>query len=91
MGVQFKLPRKQLIELLANKVIKSKYVPAGSCYLMRTREVLHRVAPLTNNTKRTVIIFTYASVDDISDKSISHETMEDIYAPEIVKQKIQLK
>lgn len=81
-------PRKQLIELLTSKVVKSKFVPTGSCYLMRTREVLHRVAPLTNNTKRTVIIFTYASDEDISDKSISHETMEEIYAPEIVKQNI---
>ena len=81
-------PRKQLIDLLTRKVVKSKYIPAGSCYLMRTREVLHRVTPLTNNTKRTVIIFTYASDEDISDNSISHETMEKIYAPEIVKQNI---
>jgi len=81
-------PRKQLIELLTSKVVKSKFIPSGSCYLMRTREVLHRVAPLTNDSKRTVIIFTYASDDDISDSSISHETMEEIYAPEIVKQNI---
>jgi hypothetical protein len=35
------------------------------------------------DTRRTVIVFTYASDIDLTDPNISHETMEQIYAEEL--------
>jgi hypothetical protein len=46
---------------------------------MKARYVLHRVAPLLNDATRPVIVFTFASRDDLDDKTISDETMEQIY------------
>ena len=76
-------PREGLERIVAGEEIRSRYIPSGSCYLMRANTTLHRVAPLIGNTRRTVIVFTYASTADLTDASISHETMEQIYAPEI--------
>ena len=76
-------PEGQLRELLINRKIHSMYMPAGSCYLMQTHKTLHRVSPLTDYSRRTVIVFTYANDQDLQDSDISHETMEAIYAPEI--------
>ena len=76
-------PKECLDQLVAEREIRSRYVPAGSCYLMRANTTLHRVAPLNGNSRRTVIVFTYASQSDLTDTSISHETMEEIYRPEI--------
>ncbi len=72
-------PREQLVSLLSERIVHSMHVPAGSCYLMKARYVLHRVAPLLNDATRSVIVFTFASRDDLDDKTISHETMEQIY------------
>lgn len=73
-------PKEQLIELLTKRETRSMFVPEGSCYLMKARYVLHRVAPLISGKKRrTVIVFTYASDADMNDRTISHETMEAIY------------
>jgi len=77
-------PREQLEHLLQNREVRSVYVPSGSCYLMRARTSLHRVAPLLGDTRRTVIVFTYASEADLNDSSISHETMEQIYNEELI-------
>lgn len=76
-------PRERLEQIVTSEEIRSRYVPAGSCYLMRANTTLHRVAPLIGSTRRTVIVFTYASTADLSDASISHETMEQIYAQEL--------
>lgn len=74
--------RQQMELLLSNRGIMGRHIPAGQCYLLKARYALHRVAPLTGKTRRTVIVFTYANERDMSDPSISHETMEAIYAPE---------
>lgn len=76
-------PREQLEELLTQREVQSRYIRSGTCYLMRANTTLHRVAPLTGNSRRTVIVFTYASDADLKDESISHETMEEIYSAEI--------
>lgn len=73
-------PREQLMSLLCERTVQSMHIPAGSCYLMKARYALHRVAPILNDAKRTVIVFTYASKADLDDHTISHETMEQIYA-----------
>ena len=76
-------PKEQIENLLKTREIRSLYVQPGTCYLMRARYCLHRVAPLLGKTRRTVIVFTYASQSDLNDTSISHETMEQIYSPEL--------
>lgn len=77
-------PREQLEQLLTTRELRSRYVRSGTCYLMRANTTLHRVAPLSGKSRRTVIVFTYASQADLTDSSISHETMEQIYAAELV-------
>lgn len=72
-------PREQLVSLLCERTVQSLHVPAGSCYIMKARYALHRVAPILNDAKRTVIVFTFASQSDLDDHTISHETMEQIY------------
>lgn len=64
---------------LACEAIRSVHVPAGCCYLLRAKDALHRISPLTGKTRRTVIVFTYATAEDLADDSISHESMEAIY------------
>jgi hypothetical protein len=72
-------PREQLISLLSERTVQSMHVPAGTCYLMKARYVLHRVSPILNNAKRSVIVYTFATAADLQDHTISHETMEQIY------------
>jgi hypothetical protein len=72
-------PREQLISLLSERTVQSLHIPANSCYIMKARYALHRVAPILNDATRTVIVFTFASKADLDDHSISHETMEQIY------------
>jgi hypothetical protein len=72
-------PRDQLVSLLCERTVQSLHIPAGSCYIMKARYALHRVAPILNDAKRTVIVFTFASQADLDDQTISHENMEKIY------------
>lgn len=74
--------RQQMTALLSSREVVGRHIPAGQCYLLKARYALHRVAPLTGKTRRTVIVFTYADEKDMSDPSITHDTMEAIYAPE---------
>lgn len=74
--------REQMQGILGNREVKGVHINEGQCYLLKARYALHRVAPLTGKTRRTVIVFTYANQHDLNDSSISHETMEAIYAPE---------
>jgi hypothetical protein len=66
-------------EILSTKAISSYHISKGQCYLLRAGETLHRISPLTGETKRTVIVFTYATEKDLTDANISHESMEAIY------------
>ena len=74
---------KALEKFLKNQIVRSPYIPSGSCYLMRANTSLHRISPLDGDTQRTVIVFTYASTSDLTDPTITHETMEQIYADEV--------
>ncbi|SNY91742.1 hypothetical protein SAMN04515647_1982 [Cohaesibacter sp. ES.047] len=76
-------PREALTDILTQREVRSRYVQAGSCYLMKANTTLHRITPLTSNTRRTVVVYTFASEADLSDETISHETMEAIYSTEI--------
>jgi len=71
-------PESGLKEVLENREIKSLYVPKDHCYFMKAGTTLHRVTPLNNDSRRTVVVFSYASEEDMS-REISHETMGEIY------------
>lgn len=54
---------------------------ADTCYFLKSNTTLHRISPLTGGSRRTVIVFSYASDDDLK-SPISHETMEQLFANE---------
>ncbi|MGJ4883967.1 MULTISPECIES: hypothetical protein [unclassified Bradyrhizobium] len=68
-----------LRRVLQDNVVRSLYVNSGHCYFMKANTTLHRVAPLTGSTKRTVVVLTFASPEDMVSDSITHNSMEDIY------------
>lgn len=72
-------PKKQLIDILRNRQVNSFHVKKNECYLMKANTCLHRVAPLTQETNRTVVVMTYASTRDLYDVTITHLSMEEIY------------
>ncbi|MBD8499640.1 hypothetical protein [Paenibacillus arenosi] len=69
-------------KILDTHTVNSKYIPQGRCYFMKANTTLHRISPLVGSSRRTVIVFTYATEEDMT-KDISHETMEQIWAKEI--------
>ncbi|AAU18539.1 hypothetical protein I6G76_15470 [Bacillus cereus] len=76
-------PKNCVQKVLNTHEVNTLYVPEGACYLMKANTALHRVTPLTGDSRRTVIVFTYASNEDFN-KEITHETMEQIFSKEIV-------
>lgn len=76
-------PKNCVQKVLDTHEVNTLYVPEGSCYLMKANTALHRITPLTGDSQRIVIVFTYASNEDFK-KEITHETMEQIYSKEIV-------
>jgi hypothetical protein len=41
--------------------VTSLYIPSGDCYLLRTDTTVHRVSPLINGGRRTIINFAYTN------------------------------
>ncbi len=72
-----------LIDVLRSNTVRSLHIKAGECYLMKADTCLHRVSPLTGSSKRTVVVMTYASTENLSDDSITHNSMEEIYPEEM--------
>lgn len=70
---------QHLINILKSRTVNSVHLRKGECYLMKTNTCLHRVSPLTGPSKRSVVVMTYASDSDLSDTSITHKSMEQIY------------
>jgi hypothetical protein len=68
-----------LRQVLTSKPVRSIHVDAGQCYFAKSNTTLHRVAPLTGATTRTVVVLTYASPEDMVSESITHTSMEEIY------------
>ncbi len=71
-------PETGLKAVLENREIQNIYVPQDHCYFMKAGTTLHRVTPLENDSRRTVVVFSYASEEDLI-KNISHETLGEIY------------
>jgi len=51
----------------------------GDAYLVDGTAVLHRVAPLVRDARRTIACFSYARESDLA-RPITHETLEALYA-----------
>jgi hypothetical protein len=68
----------QVFKQLVNNPIYSYELQPGDIYLLRTDTTLHRVHPVEEGAKRTIINMAYAAERDLS-KEISHETMEDLF------------
>nr|WP_246874493.1 hypothetical protein [Pantoea ananatis] len=71
--------REWIKNVLKDNTIFSHHVSQGQCYLLRARDALHRISPLTYESRRTVIVFTYANDFDLADESLTHDSMEAIY------------
>ena len=71
--------KEHLTSVLKSKPVTSIHLQEGECYLMKANTCLHRIAPLTKETKRTVVVMTYASTEDLTDNTITHGSMEEIY------------
>jgi hypothetical protein len=71
--------RDWIRNVLTEYTIHSRHVAQGQCYLLRARDALHRISPLTKESRRTVIVFTYANDLDLADASLTHDSMEAIY------------
>ena len=77
-------PEETVGNILRENEIRSAYIPSGTCYLMKANTTLHRVSPLSGEDSRTVIVYTFASEADMTDTTITHDTMEAIYEPELM-------
>lgn len=66
-------------EYLRDGVIERRQPATGSVYLLKADTAMHRVAPLTRDGARRVILcFSYATLADL-ERDVSHETMEELY------------
>ena len=71
--------RDYLRETLRTNAVQSIHLKTGECYLMKANTCLHRISPLSDETRRTVVVMTYASASDLTDQTITHKSMEGIY------------
>lgn len=71
--------REWIKDVLTENTIRSRHISQGQCYLLRARDALHRISPLTSASRRTVIVFTYANDLDLNDPELTHDSMETIY------------
>ncbi len=76
-------PKQALCNALRDNTINSVHIRKGECYLMRSNTTLHRVTSLCKETRRTVLVMTFASDKDLNDNTITHTSMEEIY-PEMM-------
>ncbi|PNG52243.1 MULTISPECIES: hypothetical protein [unclassified Variovorax] len=74
---------------LENRLITSMHVQSGETYFMKTNTTLHRISPLTEDSNRIAIIYSFASEDDLTDPSIEHATMEVIYPTDTAAHLVQ--
>lgn len=75
-------PEAGLRETLRENPVTSLHLKEGDCYFMKSNTCLHRVTPILEETKRTAVIYAFASTEDLSDTSITHTSMEEIYPKE---------
>jgi hypothetical protein len=68
----------KVFQHLVDKPILSYALQPGDMYLLRTDTTLHRVHPVEPGGRRTIVNMAFAAERD-RHKSISHETMEDLF------------
>lgn len=67
--------RPEVERYLRERTIARLRPRSGSAYLLRADTTMHRVAPLSRDTLRDVLTFSYTDVDD-DRGDITHETLE---------------
>ena len=72
-------PESSVRQALLENTVQSFHLKKHHCYFMKSNTTMHRVSAMTSNSKRTVIVMTFASTSDLTDKSITHESMNAIY------------
>ncbi|NEY30951.1 ArpA protein [Streptomyces sp. PRKS01-65] len=66
-------------EYLREGTVERRQPAKGSVYLLKADTAMHRVAPLTKEGARRVILcYSYATLADL-DRDVTHETMEELY------------
>lgn len=75
-------PEAGLRKTLRENPITSLHLKEGDCYFMKSNTCLHRVSQILGETKRTAVIYAFASTADLSDDTITHTSMEEIYPKE---------
>lgn len=64
---------------MVGRPIESHALSPGDIYILRTDTTMHRVHPIEDGGRRTIINMAYAASRDLN-KNISHETMEDLFS-----------
>lgn len=82
-------PKESLGFILGSRETRSIWLPSGTAYLMHASKTLHRVTPITEQQKRSVVVMTFASDFDLSN-TISHSTMDIIYPKDTATTKTQV-
>jgi hypothetical protein len=78
-GVPWEKSAVDIDAVLAAREPERHAFASGSVYLLRADNAMHRVTPLLGPGRRDALCFTYACANDLG-RSISHETLEQIYA-----------
>lgn len=78
-----------LRKILSEMPVLGCHISAGHCYLMKTDTTLHRISPLTTSSRRTAVIYTYASPSDLMSTTITHGSMEDIYPEDTANARVR--
>ena len=55
--------------------VNRMYIPANTCYLLRTDKAVHRVSPLVSEGRRTVVNMAYANRDTLNEVSYSSSAL----------------
>lgn len=63
---------------LATREIRRGHHPTDTAYFLRADTTMHRVNPITEGSRRIVLVLSYGTLADL-DKDVSHETIETIY------------
>ncbi|WP_161519930.1 HalD/BesD family halogenase [Bacillus cereus] len=72
-------PENCVQKVLDANEVTSLYVPEGHCYFMNAKSSLHRVSPLTGDSHRTVVVYGFATEEEILNRDITHESVEAIW------------
>lgn len=71
------------IEAYLARDVSRMHLARDEAYLIDGTVVMHRVAPLLRDARRTIVCYSYARADDLT-RVVTHETLEALYAEDAV-------